>query len=45
MVGSHGKGDDYDIITFTITMVIKQGIFKCIKCKKKKDELHDVSTC
>jgi hypothetical protein len=43
-MGSHGKGDDYDI-AFTVMMVVKQGRFKCIKCMNKGDELHDVSTC
>jgi hypothetical protein len=34
----------YDI-TFTITMVVKQGKLKCIECMNKSDEFHDVSTC
>jgi hypothetical protein len=44
LVGSHGKKDDSDI-ALKIPMAIKQGKFKCIKCVKKGDELHDVFTC
>jgi hypothetical protein len=42
-MGSHGKGDDYDI-TFMIMVIIKQGKLKCIECMNKDDELHDVPT-
>jgi len=42
--GSQGRRDDYDIITFMITMVVKQRKFKCIECTNKGDELHDLST-
>jgi hypothetical protein len=42
-MGSHGRGDDYDIV-FMIMMAVKQGRFKCIECMNKKYELHDVST-
>ncbi len=38
---SHGKWDDYDI-SFMITMIVKQGRVKCIKCTNKADELYDV---
>ncbi len=43
LTNSHGKWDDYDI-TFMITVIIKQGRFKCIECTYKSDELYDVST-
>jgi hypothetical protein len=41
LVGSHGKNDDSHI-ALQISMVVKQGKFKCMN---KGDELHDVSTC
>jgi hypothetical protein len=40
---SHGKWDDCDI-SFIITIIIKQGKVKCIKCTNKEDELYNVPT-
>jgi hypothetical protein len=42
-MSSHGRWDDRDIV-FMVTMVVKQGRFKCIKCTNKKDKLYDVLT-
>jgi hypothetical protein len=41
LMSPHSRWDDCDI-TFTITMIVKQRIFKCIKCMNKGDELYDV---
>ncbi len=42
-MGSHGRWDDYDI-AFMVTMIIKQGRFKCIECMNNNDKLYDVPT-
>jgi hypothetical protein len=42
-VAMTSKWDDYNI-AFTITMTIKHGRFKCIKCTNKGDELCDAFT-
>jgi hypothetical protein len=39
----YGVSDDHDIAIMVI-VTIKQGIFKCIKCTNKRDELYDVPT-
>jgi hypothetical protein len=39
-MGSCGKWDDYDL-ALTIIVIIKQEIFKCIKCTNKRDEMYD----
>ncbi len=41
LMSPHSRWDDCDI-TFTITMIVKQRIFKCIKCMNKGNELYDV---
>jgi hypothetical protein len=43
-MGSHGRWDDYDV-TFTIMIIIKHRIFKCIECTNNGDEMYDVSIC